>query len=1046
MYILTVITDIVGLYFAKSLTKKYNHISGPVMKIARKNTKRQPHIFTTLLALWLLAVTTFLSSTAQAAESIWVFEDPTGERTYDEVMANPQWFERTSDTSRGFSDSVFWIKETLINPFATPMTQVVQFDSLRLPLVEEYTRVESGTRLRSNGYLISLAARPSSEHLTSFPVLVAPSSTTEVVYRIDSQFKVDLGYQVLDLNAASKRGSQTLLIGAMISSALLVLVIYNLILGLLNRRLVYLLYSGFLACSSLVSIACFRLYETLGFVLDSVYLEAYPGVALYAFAYLFLSQLFKAHQTKTTQRLLMLGYLVLGGHLLLEPYALIKSYADWAGPIVFFVFTYLVINAWLQKNPLAKFVMLGWSVYVLCSLLYVANLKGLLGPQFEFVVAVGNLFEGLVLSGALAYQLRLADKTADLLKEAEVELQRERLASEIGYGYKWEFDLERQLIRPDETFAAWHGLGWQAGEWYPAEELFAAIPQEWHAWVAEDMRKSIDSAMVDPEYLLQIRHPLIREDIGATIWIQLYGKILEVDGRKLLIGTSLDVTELVENKQSVEAEIEKFEGLAQQANILFWRLDLATRKMSYNRTFAKRWGLVEGESIDFDGIAEFMTPKFVQIVRESVDQVIATQKPVERVVQALAGQIQGQWHRMQYWPVFDSQGELIGVDFSNSNINTLMQTQAQLQDTLNRQKELFAIVGHELRTPVSTIKMLTEDGSQAAPDTIRQIGDISESLLQVLEDMRVVITPERALEAKPVVESPTDVIKRSLVSVQGLVNERGLNLDTQALQNSTGRYTIHAQALRQIVTNLVKNAAVHSGGSLIAVGYETSYSSNGNCSARLRVEDNGRGIDKASIANLFEAFERGDTRQDGSGLGLYIVKQLAQRLEGGIGYSKSVLGGACFTLTFPLGMEVGAAKEATDASSQTEAAPVSLDGMRILLAEDDNTLRMLTQRMLTNKGAKVVACVNGKAAFEAFKAGSFDLVVTDLMMPEMDGHELTRAIRAEGSSTAIVAVTAAVIGEETEQFYEEGANAVLSKPLRPSALVDALEAIESAGA
>ena len=242
-----------------------------------------------------------------------------------------------------------------------------------------------------------------------------------------------------------------------------------------------------------------------------------------------------------------------------------KSYEDWAGPIIFFVFTYLVINAWIKRDPLAKFVMFGWSVYVVCSLLYVANLKGIVGPEFEYVVSLGNLFEGVVLSGVLAYRLRLADRTETLLKAAQVELQRERLSNEIGYGYKWEFDVERQMIRPDETFAAWHGKGWQAGEWYPAEELFAAVPEEWHAWLAEDMQKSIESALADPEFILQTRHPFIREDIGATIWIQLYGKLLEVDGRKLFIGTSLDVTQLVESNQAVEAEIEKFESLSDQA-------------------------------------------------------------------------------------------------------------------------------------------------------------------------------------------------------------------------------------------------------------------------------------------------------------------------------------------------------------------------------------------------------------------------------------------------------------------------------------------------
>ena len=862
-----------------------------------------------VIFIQLFSLSLILSSNAHAADEIWLFEDTTGTKTYDEVMANPHWFEPTTDTSRGFSDSVFWIKQTLTNPFAKPLTQVVQFDSLRLPLVEEFLKVEPGTRLRSNGYLITLAGRPSQQHLTSFPVKLEPLSTIEVLYRIESQFKVDLGYQVLDQTAAQRADLKIVLIGALILGSLLLLVTYNAILALLDRSRVYGVYVGFLVSGSLVALSYFRLYEPFGVVMDSVYLETYSGVALYAFAYLFLSELFKTSQTKTTQRLLNLGYLVLGGHLLLEPYAMMKSYADWAGPIIFFVFTYLVINAWIKRDPLAKFVMFGWSVYVVCSLLYVANLKGIVGPEFEYVVSLGNLFEGVVLSGVLAYRLRLADRTETLLKAAQVELQRERLSNEIGYGYKWEFDVERQMIRPDETFAAWHGMGWQAGEWYPAEEIFAAVPEEWHAWLEEEMRKGVDSAMADPAHILQSRHPLIRNDIGETVWIQVYGKLLDVDGRKLLVGSSIDVTELVESRQAVES-------------------------------------------------------------------------------------------------------------------------------TITKQKELFAIVGHELRTPVATIKMLTEDEQVTERERTRQIADISESLLSVLEDMRVVIAPERALEAKPIAENPTGVVHRALNSLKGIVADRGVSLSVEGVQAGSTSYQLHAQSLRQVVTNLVKNAAIHSGGARISVGFEIS-NSGGLPQARLRVEDDGKGIPADKIEQLFEAFSRGDTNQDGSGLGLYIVKQLAERLDGQIRYSKSPLGGACFTLTFPLGDAVEAVKQITP-----DFTEISLEGMRVLLAEDENTLRILTERMLTKKGAVVTACINGKEAFEAFDPELFDLVVTDLMMPEMDGHELTRAIRASGATTPIVALTTAVIGSETEQFMAEGANAVLSKPLNTDVLVETMSNID----
>jgi PAS domain-containing protein len=712
------------------------------MKSESYLSERKLRLFVGRAIFWVFALLLLVTRGAQASE-IWLFEDTSGSKTYDEVMANPHWFEPTTDTSRGFSDSVFWIKQTLTNPFSTPLTQVVQFDSLRLPRVEEFLKVDSGTRLRSNGYLIPLAGRPSSQHHTSFPIELEPFSTTEVLYRIESQFKVDLGYQVLDQNAALRANFKILLIGALILGSLLLLVTYNAILALLDRSRVYGYYVGFLVSISLATLAFFRLYEPFGVVMDTVYLEASSGVALYAFAYLFLSQLFKTSQTKTTQRLLNLGYLVLGGHLLLEPYAMMKSYADWAGPIIVFVFTYLVINAWIKRDPLAKFVMLGWSVYAVCSLLYVANLKGIVGPEFEYVLSLGNLFEGVVLSGVLAYRLLLANQTEMLLKAAQVELQRERLANEIGYGYKWEFDVERQMIRPDETFAAWHGMGWQAGEWYPAEEIFAAVPEEWHAWLAEDMRKGVDSAMADPAHILQSRHPLIRNDIGETIWIQVYGKLLDVDGRKLLVGNSIDVTELVESKQAVDAEIEKFEEVSERATLLFWRLNLDTQQISYNKTFAKLWSLEPGGTILYQDWRNLQSTAIAQLFSEAINEVIATQAPVKRVFETQLTHLHGQWHRAQLFPVFNERNELISVDCLNTDLTELMHTQTQLESTITKQKELFAIVGHELRTPVATIKMLTEDEQVTERERTRQIADISESLLNVLDDMRVVIAPER---------------------------------------------------------------------------------------------------------------------------------------------------------------------------------------------------------------------------------------------------------------------------------------------------------------
>ena len=124
-----------------------------------------------------------------------------------------------------------------------------------------------------------------------------------------------------------------------------------------------------------------------------------------------------------------------------------------------------------------------------------------------------------------------------------------------------------------------------------------------------------------------------------------------------------------------------------------------------------------------------------------------------------------------------------------------------------------------------------------------------------------------------------------------------------------------------------------------------------------------------------------------------------------------------------------------------QVSNVSLEGLRILLAEDDAMLRMLTEKSLGKLGAQITSYDNGQKAWEAFDANQFDLVLTDLMMPMMDGHELTKKLRLIGSTTPIIGVTAAVIGDETDEWLRDGANTFISKPITPEKLRDALASI-----
>jgi len=350
----------------------------------------------------------------------------------------------------------------------------------------------------------------------------------------------------------------------------------------------------------------------------------------------------------------------------------------------------------------------------------------------------------------------------------------------------------------------------------------------------------------------------------------------------------------------------------------------------------------------------------------------------------------------------------------------------ELQVRREKQAQIFSIIGHELRTPLSSMKMMEEAME------LRNIGgyganicESTDAVLNIVDDLRTVINPDKAHLAQAVVESPFDVLTRTTKSLEGLYEQQGVEVIVTSNQLAHSLCKFNAQALRQKITNLTKNAAIHADADTVWVDLQAQPNGGDKVDLTLIVEDNGKGIPEGLREAVFGAFSRGDTRADGTGLGLYITRELAGKLGGTVEYFESEKGGAGFRVNFTLDLFLNANEQ----EQVDEAIPVALQGKRILFAEDQKTLQLLTSKLLKDAGAEVVVCDNGKQALEAFRAGEFDIVLTDLMMPEMNGDELIRHIRADGFTGQVVALTAAIIGKETDRLLEAGADAVLNKPL-----------------
>jgi signal transduction histidine kinase/BarA-like signal transduction histidine kinase len=342
-----------------------------------------------------------------------------------------------------------------------------------------------------------------------------------------------------------------------------------------------------------------------------------------------------------------------------------------------------------------------------------------------------------------------------------------------------------------------------------------------------------------------------------------------------------------------------------------------------------------------------------------------------------------------------------------------------------QQKQFFAVVGHELRTPIASINMLLKDESLPREEIDLYLKSTASNLLDVLEDLRFIGEPQkRVVQFKTA--KPELIIEAVGGSLQGLLlqNRQQLTLNLE----STLQFLLPTQAIRQICTNLIKNAAIHSGGQNIAVSLK-QVSTNNNL--QIVVEDDGKGIPDDSIEELFKPFNRGKTDAEGTGLGLYIVKEIANAIDATLTCSKSELGGAKFTLEF-------AANVPKDKTKTRETGSISLANQRILIAEDNKTLQLLTQKILSNIGAHVEVADNGQEALELTNRVDFDLVITDLNMPEMNGIELIEQLKEQDFNGTSLGCTATVNDSETQQMIEKGAKGVITKPISLDLIEQAL--------
>jgi CheY-like chemotaxis protein/HPt (histidine-containing phosphotransfer) domain-containing protein len=297
------------------------------------------------------------------------------------------------------------------------------------------------------------------------------------------------------------------------------------------------------------------------------------------------------------------------------------------------------------------------------------------------------------------------------------------------------------------------------------------------------------------------------------------------------------------------------------------------------------------------------------------------------------------------------------------------------------------------------------------------------------------------------------VLERGLAAAVSTAREKGLDFTLSISDELPTQIRSDPHRLMQIVNNLVSNAVKFTAFGSVVVEIEKRAPTPTHFDLHVTVRDSGIGIPAAAQPRIFDAFTQADTsttrRFGGSGLGLSICRQIVELMAGRIWVESEEGKGSVFH--FSITVEP-VRSPALDSYGQQSAeaharALMRIDeslALRVLLAEDHPTNQNLAIAVLDRRGHSVRLAVNGREAVDWFTRETFDVILMDVQMPEMDGLEATAAIRAleqaRGGHVRIVALTAHVLAGDRERLLESGMDDYLGKPFFPEQLIAVVEA------
>jgi PAS domain S-box-containing protein len=646
------------------------------------------------------------------------------------------------------------------------------------------------------------------------------------------------------------------------------------------------------------------------------------------------------------------------------------------------------------------------------------------------------------------------------LRKSEARL---RLAIDISQIATFEIDLLTDAVETDEIGREIYGFE------KDQSLTFRLVQSRFHPEDSDEVLRSVSAALTpNGSGEFEVEQRIIRTN-GEMRWIRVRGRaFFEGEGESKYavrcLGTYIDITERKQTEQEREQLLKQLEIERSRLAYLFTKAPAFVATVSgpdhvFELTNPAYLQLIGHRDVIGKPVREALPEVKGQGFFEILDEVFKTGEPFIgkelsiNLQRQPGGVLEERFVDFVYQPIFGEDDSSAGIFAHGIDITEQVQARREAERANRLKDEFLATLSHELRTPLNAIlgwshilqnRSLGESEREKAIATIERNARSQSQLIDDILDVSRIITGKLRLDVRAV--DLAGVIMAALDAVRPAAEAKNIRLQT-LIDPQAGPISGDSDRLQQVVWNLLSNAIKFTPkDGRVQIRLERV-----NSHIEVIVSDTGKGIEPEFLPFVFDRFRQSDgsttRRQGGLGLGLAIVRQLVELHGGSVSVSSAGEGqGATFTVNLPL-LPLRAEPEnnlprvhpTAAQNDSTSDCPSELSGLRVLLVDDEADSRDLLSFVLDSCGASVKTANSAAEALELIKSERFDVIISDIGMPEEDGYSLIGKIRGlpaeQGGNVPAIALTAYARSEDRVHALRSGFQMHIAKPVEGLELI-----------